>query len=309
MDIAQLEALEKIVTEGSFSRAAVALNVTQPSISARIALLEAELGGSIFERDGRHLRLTALGQTLLPYAERALMAVQEGREAVRDHLMGKRGMVSIAALDTLAMSFLVDPMERFRTEYPAVDLTMRLRIPRELIETLHEGSSTIGLTRGPVWDTRFRIHAQFREPVRAVASPRHLLATRQAAGAILTLSDIYDHTLYRVTQSPAVTAFVESLAETARRGSGGALIFIGPLMALPLLVRGHGLAFLSETFVQPQIANGELVFLSFADAPLLWNEFCLISLAARPIDKPNTEFMRFVLERWSALRVMETGTR
>lgn len=306
MELGQLEAFEKIITEGSFSRAATMLNITQPSISARIALLESELGGALFERDGRHLRLTALGQTLLPYAERALAAVHEGRDAVKDYQAGKRGQVSIAAMDTLAISFLVDPIERFRAAYPAVDLMMRLRIPRELTETLHEGSSTIGLTRGPVWDKRFLVHAQFRESVHAVTSPTHVLAIQQAEGRPLHVSDIYDHTLYRVTQSPMVTAFVETLAETARRGSGGALIFISPLMALPLLLRGHGIAFMPAMFVQPHIDSGQLVTLAIQDAPTLYNEFCLISMAARPLDQPNSEFMRMVIERWSELLINKT---
>jgi LysR family transcriptional regulator, low CO2-responsive transcriptional regulator len=303
MEIGQIEAFDKIVTEGSFSRAAEALSITQPSISARIALLEAELGGNLFERDGRTLRLTALGQTLLPYAERVLAGVSEGRAAVKDYLAGKRGQVSMAAMDMLATSFLIDPIERFRAEYPAVDLMVIIRIPRELTDTLHEGRAQVGFTRGPIWDKQYKIHAQFREPVRAIASRTHPLALRQAGGDALHISDIYDHTLYRVTQSPMVTAFVETLAETARRGSGGALIFLSPLMALPLIRRGRGLAFLAESVAQADIERDELVYLDFADAPPLYNEFCLVSLANKPIDLPNQEFMRMIIERWEHLKV------
>ncbi len=303
MEIGQLEAFDKIVTEGSFSRAAEALSITQPSISARIALLEAELGGALFERDGRTLRLTALGQTLLPYTERVLSAVGEGRKAVKDYLAGKRGQVSIAAMDMLATSFLVDPIERFRAEYPAVDLMVIIRIPRELTDTLHEGRAAVGFTRGPIWDKQYKVHAQFREPVRAVASPQHPLAFRQAQDEALHISDIYDHTLYRVTQSPMVTAFVETLAETARKGSGGALIFLSPLMALPLVRRGHGIAFLAESIVQPDVEAKTLVHLDFSDAPPLYNEFCLVSLANKPVDLPNQEFMRMIIERWEHLKV------
>jgi DNA-binding transcriptional LysR family regulator len=301
MEIGQLEAFDRIVSEGSFSRAAEALNITQPSISARIALLEAELGGNLFERDGRTLRLTALGQTLLPYVERVLSAVSEGRTAVKDYLGGKRGQVSIAAMDMLATSFLVDPIERFRAEYPAVDLTVIIRIPRELTDTLHEGRAAIGFTRGPIWDKQYKIHAQFREPVRAVAAPHHPLAVRQMNGETLQISDIYDHTLYRVTQSPMVTAFVETVAETARRGSGGALIFLSPLIALPLIRRGGGLAFLADSIVQPDLEQGSMVSLNIIDAPPLFNRFCLVSLANKPVDLPNQEFMRMIIERWQNL--------
>jgi DNA-binding transcriptional LysR family regulator len=84
-------------------------------------------------------------------------------------------------------------------------------------------------------------------------------------------------------------------------------LFISPLLALPLLVGGHGVAFLSETLVQPQIASGALTYLHFVDAPALYNEFCLISLADKPVDKPNLEFMRIIIERWRHLQTPDLG--
>lgn len=61
MDTDQLLAFERIVREGSFSRAARALNIAQPSISARIQALEQEVGGPLFLRSGRKITLSSLG--------------------------------------------------------------------------------------------------------------------------------------------------------------------------------------------------------------------------------------------------------
>ncbi len=65
MELSQIEAFSRTVHEGSFTRAAESLNLTQPAVSARIAMLEAELGGTLFERRGRQLQLTPLGQHFL----------------------------------------------------------------------------------------------------------------------------------------------------------------------------------------------------------------------------------------------------
>src|SRR5438067_11703232 len=70
MQIDQLVAFDRIAREGTFSRAAVALGLGQPAVSARILALEDAVGGSLFVR-GRKLRLTALGESFLPYARRA----------------------------------------------------------------------------------------------------------------------------------------------------------------------------------------------------------------------------------------------
>jgi DNA-binding transcriptional LysR family regulator len=76
MDIDQLRAFERIVREGSFSRAARALDITQPTISARIAALERTLGGRLFSRGGRNLTLTERVEQFLPYARRVLEVLE-----------------------------------------------------------------------------------------------------------------------------------------------------------------------------------------------------------------------------------------
>ena len=137
MEFGQIEAFERVARLGSFTRAADDLNLTQPSISARIAGLETELGGMLFERGRRRLRLTPLGEIFLPYAERTLATLADGMQAARNYAEGSLGQVSIASLDTSALYILPQPMKRFRDEYPAIDLTIKLRPPRLTIDMLY----------------------------------------------------------------------------------------------------------------------------------------------------------------------------
>lgn len=83
MDIEQLRAFIQVARDGSFSRAARTLDVSQPSISARIAALERELGGRLIARGARSVALTELGESFLPYVDRALATLHEGVETVR----------------------------------------------------------------------------------------------------------------------------------------------------------------------------------------------------------------------------------
>ena len=66
MDLGQLEAFVQVAQRQSFSRAAEALFLKQPSVTARIQSLERDLGESLFERDGRGVRLTDIGSSFLP---------------------------------------------------------------------------------------------------------------------------------------------------------------------------------------------------------------------------------------------------
>lgn len=72
MDLASLNAFVAIAESGSFSAAGEALHLTQPAVSKRIALLEAQLSARLFDRLGRQVVLTEAGQALLPRAQRIL---------------------------------------------------------------------------------------------------------------------------------------------------------------------------------------------------------------------------------------------
>src|SRR4051794_25210598 len=95
VDTDQLVTFERIVREGSFSRAAWALDLAQPTVSARIRALEQAVGGPLFARSGRSVALTDLGASFLPYARRAIEVLDTGVEAARQAQVGQRGRVSI----------------------------------------------------------------------------------------------------------------------------------------------------------------------------------------------------------------------
>src|SRR5258708_16597063 len=100
MQLEQLVAFDRVAREGSFSRAALALGLGQPAVSSRILALEDAVGGALFLR-GRAIRLTALGESFLPYARRALEGLREGVHASRLAQVGAPGSVPIASLSSL----------------------------------------------------------------------------------------------------------------------------------------------------------------------------------------------------------------
>ena len=75
MDISALQAFLAVAEAGSFSRAAERIHLTQPAISKRIATLEKQLGTRLFDRIGRGIRLTEVGEALLTRARAVLVAL------------------------------------------------------------------------------------------------------------------------------------------------------------------------------------------------------------------------------------------
>ncbi len=298
MELSQLEAFERAAREGSFTRAAHELGLTQPSVSARIAALEAELGGPLFIRGGRKLRLTPLGRRFLPYTERALAVLADGLQEVRNYHTGKVGQVTVAALNTMGMYLLPDPLERFRSEYPVLDVTIKLTGLADVLERLYDGTATLGLTGAPLFDRGVSIQAHFQEPIRGVVAADHPLAIQQAEQGSLHMADIYRHSILRVNLGPRATAFIQGVVESARRGSGSAVVTVPASMAVRMVILGQGVAFLPQSYVQRHIESGRVVPLNIAEMPQLFSEPLLVTLRGRELDRPNAEFIRMFKAHW-----------
>ena len=299
MEFSQLEAFERVVREGNFTRAAEALNLTQPAISTRIAQLEAELGGALFERRGRQLTLTPLGEQFLPYAERILAMVDDSRQVVNSFHAGRLGEVKIAAPTPFVLGMLVDVLADFRRQYPAVDILIRERNKTTIYDMLHDNTITLGLVNAPIFDAAMRQVVAFQDPIHAVVAPNHPLAQYQHTS--ITLEAIHQHTLFRVSMFPRMTAFMDELAERSRSGSGGAVIAVPMVMALRLVQLGQGISFLPESYVQQQVERGELVYLNIEDMPTLVSTPVVIALKNRKLDKVHEAFVRVLKTRWRHL--------
>jgi DNA-binding transcriptional LysR family regulator len=169
---------------------------------------------------------------------------------------------------------------------------------------LLDGEAILGLTGAPMWAKGLHVHATFHEAVRPIVSAHHPLAQRQDEhGGKLSVTDLYDHTIYRISLSPNVTALVENIAEAARSGSGGAVIQIPATMGISLLIQGQGVAFLPENAVRKHIDDGRLVYLNITDIPPLVDEILLVSLKGRALDVPAKEFVRLLREVWRSMLV------
>src|SRR5256885_16513967 len=120
MDLDQTAAFEKVVREGSSSRAAVTLGIGQPAVSSRIQSLEEDVGGILFTR-GRRISLTPMGEGFLPYARRVLEVVREGVDAARLAQSGGRGRVKLGALGSLPGGLVGPGPVRFLWTPPGID--------------------------------------------------------------------------------------------------------------------------------------------------------------------------------------------
>lgn len=147
MKMRTLECFCEIAASGfSFSRAARALNATQPAVTRQIQLLERELGFAVFERRGsKAIRLTLAGKNAL---ERAQKIINETREMtqIKDDLGGDTGgKLTVATTEFNARYTLLPAIKKFRSKYPRVALSILSVDPRTAAQLVHTGDADFGL--------------------------------------------------------------------------------------------------------------------------------------------------------------------
>src|SRR6201997_3732435 len=114
MEIDQIETFLAVATFGGFHRAAEALRVSQPAVSARIKALEDSLGVMLFARSRGGLTLSDARRTLRPYAEQLLKTASQARQAVHELQPASGGPLQIAAALSISVYFLPDVLKHFQ---------------------------------------------------------------------------------------------------------------------------------------------------------------------------------------------------
>lgn len=116
----QLQAFVEVAQQGSFTRAAKRLLVSQPALTVTVRELERDLGVRLFDRTTRKVQLTQEGAGFLPTAERLLADVRAAVEDVREVAERRRGQVRLASLPSVATDVLPDILARFGEAYPGI---------------------------------------------------------------------------------------------------------------------------------------------------------------------------------------------
>ncbi|GAY07268.1 LysR family transcriptional regulator [Pseudonocardia sp. N23] len=148
MDLRALECFLAVADEGSISRAATSLHMTQPPLTVRLQNLERELGVALLVRHGRGVDLTAAGRLLAERTRRLLGELALTTDMVRAVGSGTHGSLGVAAGRTVSPQLLPRLVDG-ATLGPDVDLVMDEVADSEVVERVHRRDAHVGLLHLP----------------------------------------------------------------------------------------------------------------------------------------------------------------
>lgn len=249
MDARQLQAFVAVVDIGSFTRAAVKLQLSQPTVTSRVKALEQALGTVLVERLPAGIKPTASGSRLLPYARDIVALIARARHSVTTNGQ-PHGRIDVGTIESLTAYRLLPMIEFLYLRYPKVEISMHEPARGEALSRVREGRLDCAFVMdSPVTHPDLETKTLCPEPLLLVGGPDHPLTDASVA----TDSDLDRATVIRADTSADYHAKFEDILRSPR------IFELGSVDAVKRSVaNGLGMTLLPAVAVAEELANGQL---------------------------------------------------
>ena len=176
LSLTQLQYILAIERHGSFSQAAKACHVTQPTLSMQVKKLEDDLGVVIFDRSAQPIRATPIGRQILEQSAVVLSQAARLQDLVNEAKDRLEGVLQLSVIPTVAPYVLPLFLQSFAESYPGVQLKVEERTTDAIIEALREHRTDVGLLATPLDEPMLNELPLFQEPFYVYAKKGSRLA-------------------------------------------------------------------------------------------------------------------------------------
>jgi DNA-binding transcriptional LysR family regulator len=254
----QLEAFVEVVRRGSVTRAAHALYVTQPALTARLNALERAVGTPLLVRRRGGVRMTEAGRAFLPYAERTLQAVADGRSILKELEGGAAGHVPICASPIVSTYALPTILKRFSQTHPGVQVAVRSGHSEEMIELVKREDVAVGLLRS-FNDPDVEQFTLYEDELVLVVHATH------PCGDVVRLADLADEHFVLFDRASSYHELTNAMFLEAGIAPRSVMELDNVDSAKKMVGLGLGVAFLPHVAVADEIRTGSLRVVGLAD--------------------------------------------
>jgi len=253
MLLAQIEGFIEIARLGNMRRAADALSISQPALTARLQALEEELAAPLFRRTHTGMVLTAAGRAFLPHADRAIEAIRSGSSLVRELEHGVVGELALAVAPAVSAYVLPEILVRFTERHPDVRLRVRTGHSEEIVDLVVRGEVELGIVR-QLRDARVHSRPLYEDELVLVTRPDHAFADAGSVD-VAEISHVQLILFDRTSSYFEVTNALFRAAGVVPRG----ITEVDNIEAAKRMVeRGLGVALLPGTAVADALSTGSL---------------------------------------------------
>lgn len=276
---------------GSLTKAAKNLFISQPALSQSIKQLEEQLGGRLFIRSSKGMKLTSEGKVVYDYVKQALILLDMAETKFSQLKKLTIGEINIGAGDSISKFFLMNHMVKFSDKYPDIKILIKNRTSDKTVHLLKQGKIDMGFVNLPIDDKNVEIK-KCKEVVDCFICNKNYFKKINKA---LTPEELLDFPLVMLEKKSTSRRFVD--AELNKFG-----LKIEPkieLCSIDLIVdavkRGAGIGCVTKEYVQKELTKGD-----FYEVPLNFmmpkRNLGVITMKGAPLNFASQKFAEMVLK-------------
>lgn len=293
MDLKTLEVFCRIVELRSFTRAAEAVSLTQPTVSGHVKDLENELGLPLLDRAGRTVTPTRAGKILYGYACRILGLRDEAQHAIGEHKGGLVGELVLGASSIPGAYVLPSLLAAFKRAHPAAMITLHVTGSRDIVRGVGDGVYEVGMVGARFEEGRVRYERYLQDELVLAVPASHPWAGRRT----VRVRDLATQPMLMRERGSGT----RKIMEKALRAHGldpdrlPVALEVTSNEAIRQAVKSEaGLAVISRKAVEEEIRGGTVVALRFQGLRLMRDVFLVThrTRSRSPLGKALETFLR-----------------
>lgn len=296
MEFKQIEAFVNVIRYKSFSKAADASFLTQPTISTHISSLEKELGVTLIDRLGKESRPTKEGRAFYKYA----ISLINTRERAMLEIGGRgtefSGIIDLRASSIPGQYIVPELMTGFRRIFPHVRFYMEQSDSETVWDCIAENDGELGFTGG-YKNNGLKYELLFRDPMVLITPKNEKFLKLREKSEYINREDFLDEDFVWREEGSATRSTFEEIAYTGAGKRPNVIATVNSLESIKRCVAGGlGVSVLSQTAVNKDLKTNYLHF-KMADINLE-REFYLVTNKNVTLSPTATKFKEFVVNQF-----------
>ena len=295
MNLKQLEYFVRVAEMGSFSKAALILNIAQPALSRQVRLLEMDLHATLLQRTGRGVVLTEAGKRLFDHSIGILQLVSRVREDIESSRDEPAGRIVVGLPPSMGRLLTLPLVEGFRRALPSARMAIVEGLSTHLSEWISTGRVDLGVLHNPESQAALEITPILDEPLGLVSPAKGGSGRKVSLGGTAKLSELTRFPLILPERTHALRKLIETQAALTGHKLNVDLEISSVQSILDLVRAGHGHAILTPSAVA---ASGEpkAFRLRTLVEPRITSTLCLAVSAHKPATPLSRRVFRMLRE-------------
>jgi DNA-binding transcriptional LysR family regulator len=286
----QLKVFETVARNGSFTRAAEELFITQPTVSSQVKQLTTSVGLPLFEQIGKRLYLTDAGEELLLTCQDIFERLNNFEIKIADLKGTKQGQLNLAVITT-AKYFIPRLLGSFCQNYPGIDVALQVTNHQEIQQRMLANKDDLYVVSNPPNDIDLTTKPFLNNPLVVVARKDHPLANKKN----IELKELNNQPFIMREQGSGTRESIVDLF-TKNNLAVKVKLELGSNEAIKQAIYGGlGISILSEHCLISEGISGELTVLDFKHFPIERRWF-VVYLAGKKLSVIAETFLDYLLE-------------